>query len=178
MNDYFHVLSEYQNLCKINQIKLNNLANISIEIQTIKNGLKLFNSNFSDNNNQNAFLLNPFSTMNDAFKLFSKKIKNIITSLEDEIIFPIETLYKNCEITSKENLNLFNQMANTLIENKQHLNKTIENHKQTIKDNKIKNNSEDDIMKKQATIENSKQLYKYGIEKMNRLIEESNKKIY
>ena len=176
MNDYFHVLSEYQNLCKINQIKLNNLANISIEIQTIKNGLKLFNSNFSENNKQNAFLLNPFSTMNDAFKLFSKKIKNIITSLEDEIIFPIETLYKNCEITSKENLNLFNQMANTLIENKQHLNKTIENHKQTIKDNKIKNNSEDDIMKKQATIENSKQLYKYGIEKMNRIIDESNKK--
>ena len=175
MNDYFKVLSEYQNLCKVNQLNLDNLVNISIEIQTIKNGLKLLNSNLSTNN-QNNFLLSPFSTMNNAFQVFSKNFNNIITSLEDEIIFPIETLSQNNEIISKENLNSFNQMANILIENKQHLNKTIDNYKQALKVSNIKNNSEDDVMKKQAAIENSKQLYKYGIEKMNRIIEESNKK--
>ena len=120
MNDYFKVLSEYQNLCKVNQLNLDNLVNISIEIQTIKNGLKLLNSNLSTNN-QNNFLLSPFLTMNNAFQVFSKNFNNIITSLEDEIIFPIETLSQNNEIISKENLNSFNQMANTLIENKPNL---------------------------------------------------------
>ena len=75
MNDYYKVLSEYQNLCKVNQINLNNLINISIEIQTIKNGLKLFNSNFSSESNQNNYLLFPFTTMNDAFQVFSKNLK-------------------------------------------------------------------------------------------------------
>lgn len=55
------------------------------------------------------------------------------TSLEDEIVFPIETLYQNNELICKENLNSFNQMANILIENKQHLNKTMENFKQALK---------------------------------------------
>ena len=176
MNDYYKVLSEYQNLYKINQINLNNLVNISIEIQTIKNGLKLFNSNFSDNNKNNDYLLPPFTTMNEAFKTFSKRFKCVVTSLEDEIVFPIETLYQNNELICKENLNSFNQMANILIENKQHLNKTMENFKQALKENNIKTNSEDDIMRKQAKIENSKQLYKYAIEKMNKIIEESNEK--
>ena len=176
MNDYYKVLSEYQNLFKINQINLNNLVNISIEIQTIKNGLKLFNSNFSDNNQKENFLLPPFTTMNESFKIFYKKLKSVVTSLEDEIVFPIETLYQNNELICKENLNSFNQMANILIENKQHLNKTMENFKQALKENNIKTNSEDDIMRKQAKIENSKQLYKYAIEKMNKIIEESNEK--
>ena len=176
MNDYYKVLSEYQNLYKINQINLNNLVNISIEIQTIKNGLKLFNSNFSDNNKTDNYLLPPFTTMNEAFKTFSKRLKCVLSSLEDEIVFPIETLYQNNELICKENLNSFNQMANILIENKQHLNKTMENFKQALKENNIKTNSEDDIMKKQAKIENSKQLYKYAIEKMNKIIEESNEK--
>jgi hypothetical protein len=176
MNDYYKVLSEYQNLFKINQINLNNLVNISIEIQTIKNGLKLFNSNFSDNNQKENFLLPPFTTMNESFKIFYKKLKSVVTSLEDEIVFPIETLYQNNELICKENLNSFNQMANILIENKQHLNKTMEKFKQSLKENNIKTNSEDDIMKKQAKIENSKQLYKYAIEKMNKIIEESNEK--
>ena len=48
MNDYYKVLSEYQNLYKINQINLNNLVNISIVIQTIKNRLKIFNYDFSN----------------------------------------------------------------------------------------------------------------------------------
>ena len=133
MNDYYKVLSEYQNLYKINQINLNNLVNISIEIQTIKNGLKLFNSNFSDNNKTHNYLLPPFTSMKEAFKTFSKKFKCVVTSLEDEIVFPIETLYQNNELICKENLNSFNQMANILIENKQHLNKTMENFKQALK---------------------------------------------
>ena len=48
--------------------------------------IKLLNSNLSTNN-QNNFLLSPFSTMNNAFQVFSKNFNNIITSLEDEIIF-------------------------------------------------------------------------------------------
>jgi len=168
---------------------LDYLANISVVLQSIKNGFKLFahtlpNYNTDDNNNnikkinsnsQKIYNIEQINQiLNNSLNDFNLKFTKIIKKLEDEVMYPLENLYSNTNIILNENLNEFKVINSKIKEHNLSLNKSMEKYKNSLELNKNIDKKSDEFIMNSLKIENCKQLYKYEINQINGIIDDCN----
>ena len=172
MNDYQDLMDEYQEIkTEINEEYLN-LSNASFRIKTFQLGIESFKNNLvliQDKKMKSYENLDKstFSFVNDLMK-----IKEYIDS---EIIVPLNNLLESANIISKQNLDIFNEIKISLIQERQKLNKAKNDYYKFVSNNinqKFENEDENLLFK--ARKENYQQLYKYEVNQMNNIIDQNN----
>ena len=167
---------------------LNYLANISVNLQSIKNGFKLFADslpNYSDNkinkikkvnsNSQKIYNIEQINQiLNNSLNEFNIKFTKTIKKLEDEVMYPLENLYSNTNIILNENLNEFKVINSKIKEHNLSLNKSMEKYKNSLELNKNIDKKSDEFVMNNLKIENCKQMYKYEINQINEIIDDCN----
>jgi hypothetical protein len=170
---------------------LDYLANISVILQSIKNGFKLFshtlpnssdiNININNNikkvnsNSQKIYNIEQINQiLNNSLNEFNLKLTKIIKKLEDEVMFPLENLYSNTNIILNENLNEFKVINSKIKEHNLSLNKSMEKYKNSLELNKNIDKKSDEFVMNNLKIENCKQMYKYEINQINGIIDDCN----
>ena len=167
---------------------LDYLANISVVLQSIKNGFKLFAHtlpNYENENNDNIKKINSNTQkiynieqinqiLNNSLNDFNLKITKIIKKLEDEVMYPLENLYSNTNIILNENLNEFKVINSQIKEHNLSLNKSMEKYKNSLELNKNIDKKSDEFVMNNLKIENCKQMYKYEINQINGIIDDCN----
>ena len=173
MKDYNDLMNEYQDVKnEITQESIN-ISNTLIRIKTFQTGIDSLNNSISmiPGLKQNKI----FDKIDDDLFSFSKNLQTNFNYCNNEIIFPLNNLIESANSICKMNLDKFNNIKISLIQERQKLNKTKDNYFNYIsKNNKQKFNNEDEKILYNAKKENYYQLYKYEVNQMNTIIDENN----
>ena len=175
MEEFKNVEKEYKNIQTL-------IESESVDLSIIQSKLKSFQKNISflkieimnnpDVNNS------PYGFINQVFKNFGTNINKNLNEFNDIIGSPLETFISSLKYAIKKNVNQFNEIINVLYEEKDILiNKrdTYINYKEEIKNNENNEQSlKDENILNNAKKENYEQLYKYELNKMKEIIEQSN----
>ena len=172
MNDYNDLMNEYEIIKKEISEESNNMSNMILRIKIFQAGLELFSNNilmFSDKKSKffEGIDLNTINFTNNLIKT-----KNYI---ENEISGHLNNLIESTSDVSLKNLDIFNNIKESLIQERQKLNKTKEDYFNFItqKSNQSLINEDENLLFN-AKKENYYQLYKYEVNQMNVIIEENN----
>ena len=172
MNDYNDLMNEYEEVKKDISEGLNNITNSTFIIKTFQKVLELFSNQILmiQNQKDNFFLGIEKNTVE-----FSKQLIKEKNLIENESTFPLNNLLSSAKFVITKNLDTFNNIKVSLIQERQKLNKTKEDYFNFISSKEIKSSINGDENKFfNAKKENFFQLYKYEVNQMNTIIDENN----
>ena len=172
MNDYNDLMNEYEDVKKEIAEESQNILNAILRVKTFQAGLDLFSDNILIIKDKKTKY---FENIDESIIDFSKKLVSTKNIIENEVNCPLKSLLDSTKDVSLKNLDTFNKIKISLIQERQKLNKTKEDYFNFI--NKKSNQStmnEDENMLFNAKKENFFQLYKYEVNQMNTIIEENN----
>ena len=175
MNDYKELFNEYQILQYLIKNQLNDMEFLLDKSNSFKNGIILIEKNLKSIQGNS----DEFDFINPIFNNFIKEIHKYTELYNEQISNPIQQLIENFNCTTNISIGSFNQIKLNLIDNKQKVIKAKEDYYNYIKSIKILEEEKDDkneLLK--AKKENFAQLYKYEIDKMNEIIDQSNQKYF
>ena len=172
MNDYNDLMNEYEDVKKEIAEESQNILNAILRVKTFQAGLDLFSDNILNIKDKKT---NYFENIDESIIDFSKKLVSAKNIIENEVNCPLKSLLDSTKDVSLKNLDTFNKIKISLIQERQKLNKTKEDYFNFInkKSNQTPTN-EDENMLFNAKKENFFQLYKYEVNQMNTIIEENN----
>ena len=172
MNDYNDLMNEYEEVKKDISEGLNNITNSTFIIKTFQKALELFSNQILMIQNQKD---NFFSGIEKNTVEFSKQLMKEKNLIENESTFPLNNLLSSAKFVITKNLDTFNNIKVSLIQERQKLNKTKEDYFNFISSKEIKSSINGDENKFfNAKKENFFQLYKYEVNQMNTIIDENN----
>ena len=172
MNDYNDLMNEYEEVKKDISEGLNNITNSIFIIKTFQKALELFSNQILmiQKQEDNFFLGIEKNTVE-----FSKQLMKEKNLIENESTFPLNNLLSSAKFVITKNLDTFNNIKVSLIQERQKLNKTKEDYFNFISSKEIKSSINGDENKFfNAKKENFFQLYKYEVNQMNTIIDENN----
>ena len=195
MDDYALIDKECENLNKWVKAQKEDLLLIKEKMKVFKTHLLSLQKDI----NKIDYIPNGyFGFLNLLMENFGKKITDDLFQFEDLIISPLDNFLYSFNFATSKNINMLKDIQKDLIEEKQELNNKkdvyfnyIINQEDTNEKNKSKNiflkllkggNTEDASKKKDLNIFNKsveddyEQLYQYGLDKMNEVIDENNVK--
>ena len=172
MNDYHDLMNEYQDVKnEISQQSLNVLSAV-IRIKSFYTGIENLRSNIKMIPGQKP---KAYEKIDKDIIDFSKNLMKFKNDGDNEIIIPLNNLLESANMISKQNLDRFNDIKISLIQERQKLNKTKNDYFNFISGNSNqKCNNEDETLLYNAKKQNYYQLYKYEINQMNTIIDENN----
>ena len=172
MNDYNDLMNEYEEIKNEITEETKCLANAIIRIKSFQAGLDIFRTNILMIPEQNSKY---FKEIDESIIDFSNKLLSIKNLINNDMISPLNGLSENANFVSKNNLDIFNNIKITLIQERQKLNKTKDDYINFIsKDSELITKNEDENLFFNAKKENYFQLYKYEVNQMNTIIQENN----
>ena len=175
MNDYKELLNEYQILKYLIKNQLNDMTFLLDKTNSFKNGIILIEKNLKSIQGNS----DDFDFINPLFNTFIQEIHKYTELYNEQISIPIQQFIESFNCTTNFSIDSFNQLKINLIDNKQKVIKAKEDYYNYIKS--IKNLEEDKDDKNEllkAKKDNYAQLYKYEIDKMNEIIDQSNQKYF
>ena len=171
MNDYQDLMNEYQDVKdKINQEALN-ILNAVMRIKTFLTGIDTFNSNILMFPEQKP---KAYENIDKSIVSFSKNLMKLKNTTDKEIVLPLNNLLESANEICKQNLDKFNEIKISLIQERQKLNKTKDDYFKFVSISNQKNINEDENILYNAKKENYYQLYKYEVNQMNTIIDDNN----
>ena len=172
MNDYNDLMNEYEDVKNQISEEFNHISNSIILIQTFREGLESFSNQILNFHKQKDNLLTGIEKNTVDFSKLLIKEKNLI---ENEVNFPLNNILASTKEVTMKNLDIFNNIKVSLIQERQKLNKTKEDYFNFISSKEIKSSINGDENKFfNAKKENFFQLYKYEVNQMNTIIDENN----
>ena len=172
MNDYNDLMNEYEEIKNEITEETKCLANAIIRIKSFQAGLDIFRTNILMIPEQNSKY---FKEIDESIIDFSNKLLSIKNLINNDMISPLNGLSENANFVSKNNLDIFNNIKITLIQERQKLNKTKDDYINFVsKDSELITKNEDENLFFNAKKENYFQLYKYEVNQMNTIIQENN----
>ena len=172
MNDYNDLMNEYEEIKNEITEETKCLANAIIRIKSFQAGLDIFRTNILMIPEQNTKY---FKEIDESIIDFSNKLLSIKNLINNDMISPLNGLSENANFVSKNNLDIFNNIKITLIQERQKLNKTKDDYINFVsKDSELITKNEDENLFFNAKKENYFQLYKYEVNQMNTIIQENN----
>ena len=172
MNDYNDLMNEYEEVKKDISEGLNNITNSIFIIKTFQKALELFSNQILmiQKQEDNFFLGIEKNTVE-----FSKQLMKEKNLIENETAFPLNNLLSSAKVVITKNLDTFNNIKVSLIQERQKIKKTKEDYFNFISSKEIKSSINGDENKFfNAKKENFFQLYKYEVNQMNTIIDENN----
>ena len=188
MDDYQNILKEYKNIQTMVEGHIN-------ELNLIQNKIKLFKNNMStlkeDLLSIPEIQSDSFGFLNPLIDNFNKNLQININLFNDLIINPLDSFIYSFNFATSKNLTIFNEIKCDLFEEKKNLNNkrdTYFNYMNELSENGEKKSKnifdieDNDLSKKDENIfnnamkENYAQIYQYELNRMNEIIDESNKK--
>ena len=188
MNDYQNILEEYKEIQTMVEGHIN-------ELNLIQNKIKLFKNNMSilkeDLLSFPEIQSNSFDFLNPLIKSFINNLQINITNFNDFIISPLDNFIYSFHFATSKNLTIFNEIKCDLFDEKKNLNNkrdTYFNYMNELSEIEAKSSKNifyiegDELSKKDENIfnnamkENYAQIYQYELNRINEIIEESNKK--
>ena len=172
MNDYNDLMNEYEDVKNQISEEFNHISNSIILIQTFREGLESFSNQILNFHKQKDNLLTGIEKNTVDFSKLLIKEKNLI---ENEVNFPLNNILASTKEVTMKNLDIFNNIKVSLIQERQKLNKTKEDYFNFISSKATQSsNNEDENLLFNAKKENFFQLYKYEVNQMNVIIDENN----
>ena len=172
MNDYNDLMNEYEDVKNQISEEFNHISNSIILIQSFKEGLESFSNQILNFHKQKDNLLTGIEKNTVDFSKLLIKEKNLI---ENEVNFPLNNILASTKEVTMKNLDTFNNIKVSLIQERQKLNKTKEDYFNFISSKATQSsNNEDENLLFNAKKENFFQLYKYEVNQMNVIIDENN----
>jgi len=172
MNDYNDLMNEYEDVKKEIAEESQNILNAILRVKTFQAGLDLFSDNILIIKDKKTKY---FENIDESIIDFSKKLVSTKNIIENEVNCPLKSLLDSTKDVSLKNLDTFNKIKISLIQERQKLNKTKEDYFNFInKKSSQSTMNEDENMLFNAKKENFFQLYKYEVNQMNTIIEENN----
>ena len=188
MDDYKNILKEYNNIQTMVGVHINDLNLLQRKIKLFKNNM----STLKDELLKIPEIQNDsFGFVNPLIKKFTKNLQNSITHFNDFIISPLDSFIYSFNFATSNNLKILNQIKCDLCEEKKNLinkrdiyfnymNELSENEEKSSKSNFFAEISgglskKDEKIYSNAMKENYAQIYQYELNRMNEIIEESNK---
>ena len=188
MNDYQNILEEYKNIQTMVEGHINELNLVQNKVKLFKNTMCILKEDLLSIPEIQS---ESFSFLNPLINNFNNNLQININHFNDLIINPLESFIFSFNFAISKNLTIFNEIKCDLFEEKKNLNNkrdTYFNYMNTLSENEEKKTKNiffmegDDLSKKDENIfnnamkENYAQIYKYELNRMNEIIEESNKK--
>ena len=172
MNDYNDLMNEYEDIKKDISEELANISNAILRIKTFQLGLELLSNNILMIKKENN---NIFKGIDENTVDFSKLLIKAKNHIENEVNCPLNNLLDSTKDISQKNLDIFNNIKITLIQERQKLNKTKEDYFNFISKKSMEDliNADENLLFN-AKKENFFQLYKYQVNQMNAIIDENN----
>ena len=189
MEDYKNILQEYKNIQTMAGVHINDLNLLQRKIKLFKNNMLVLKDELlkiPEIQNDSFGFVNPL------IKKFIKNLQNNITHFNDFIISPLDSFIYSFNFATSNNLTILNQIKCDLCEEKKNLinkrdiyfnymNELSENEEKKSKNNFFteisdKLSKKDEKIYNNAMKENYAQIYQYELNRMNEIIEESNKK--
>ena len=172
MNDYNDLMNEYEDIKKDISDELNTISNAILRVKTFQCGLELFVNNILMIKGQKT----KFSGVMDAdVEDFSKKLGSAKNYIENEVSCPLKSLLDGANDVSHKNLDTFNNIKISLIQERQKMNKSKEDYFNFITQRTNQNQqNEDETILYNAKKDNFFQMYKYQVNQMNVTIDENN----
>ena len=172
MNYYNYLMNEYEDVKKEIAEESQNILNAILRVKTFQAGLDLFSDNILIIKDKKTKY---FENIDESIIDFSKKLVSTKNIIENEVNCPLKSLLDSTKDVSLKNLDTFNKIKISLIQERQKLNKTKEDYFNFInKKSSQSTMNEDENMLFNAKKENFFQLYKYEVNQMNTIIEENN----
>ena len=172
MNDYHDLMNEYQELKNKNSEEILTLTNTKLRIKSFQEGIELFTNNILSIPNK---INKTFTNFDKQTFILSQKLMNLKKTIESQLILPINLLLENADSIAKQNLEIFNDIKISLIQERQKFNKTKDDYFNFVNMNaNHKYTNEDENVLYNAKKENYFQLYKYEINQMNTIINDNN----
>jgi hypothetical protein len=173
MNEYKTVLNEYQALQYIIKTQLNNLTFLLDKTNSFKNGIILIEKNLKSIQGKSE----EFDFINPIFNNYINEMHKSSEIYNQQISIPIQQFIESFTYATKNSMNSFNQIKDSLIQNKQKVIKARNDYYNYIKsNNNLENEKDDNNELLKAKKDNYAQLYKYEIDKMNEIITQNNQK--
>ena len=188
MNDYQNIQEEYKNIQTMVEDHINEINLIQNKVKLFKNNMSILKEDLlSIPENQS----DSFSFLNPLINKFNKNLQININQFNDLIINPLDNFIYSFNFATTKNLTIFNEIKCDLFEEKKNLNNkrdTYFNYMNELSENEEKKTKnifsieDGEISKKDENIfnnamkENYAQIYQYELNRMNEIIEESNKK--
>ena len=172
MNDYNDLMNEYEDIKKDIAEESSNISNAIFRVKLFQTNLELFCQNILNTKKYNSKIFNGIDQNTHDFSNLLIKEKNLI---ENQVHFPLKDLLSGINDVSLKNLDIFNNIKVSLIQERQKLNKTKDDYFNFISQGSTENSTdEDENLLFNAKKENFFQLYKYEVNQMNVIIEENN----
>ena len=172
MNDYNDLMNEYENIKNEISEEFNNISQAILRIKTFQLGLESFSNYILMLKNEKN---NIFEGIDENTFDFSKMLIKSKNFIENEIKCPLTSLLESTKNVSQKNLDTFNNIKISLIQERQKLNRKKEDYFNFISQKSIQSliNADENLLFN-AKKENFFQLYKYEVNQMNVVIDENN----
>lgn len=174
MNDYCDILSEINKEHQSTSIIESNINNFMKHITSVKSLIKSITSSFLPSLSKLSFT-SPFNKLPQSTEKLSTMLNQANVDIDDYIVSPCDQFIRNISDISEQCTKELYSMSTRLISSNQQLTKVKMNYcslKKKLKDNKL--TDLDAVTKLKSQVENALTLYNYEIEKMNKVISESN----
>ena len=172
MNDYNDLMNEYEDVRNEIGEESQNILNAILRVKTFQAGLELLSDNILIIKEKKTKY---FENLDESIIDFSMKLVKSKNIIENEVNCPLKSLLDSTKDVSQKNLDTFNKIKISLIQERQKLNKTKEDYFNFISQKSSQSTiNEDENILYNAKKENFFQLYKYQVNQMNTIIEENN----
>jgi len=172
MNDYNDLMNEYEDIKKDITDEFTNISSTILRVKTFQLGLELFINNILMVKTQKTKY---FEEIDSNIEDFSKKLASAKNYIENEVNIPLKSLLDSANDVSHKNLNIFNNIKISLIQERQKMNKKKDDYFNFISQKSNYNlSNEDEKILFNAKKNNFFQIYKYEVNQMNTIIEENN----
>ena len=172
MNDYNDLMNEYEDMQKDISDEFNNISNLIIRVKTFQSGLELFINDILMVKGQKAKF---FDAIDTNIEDFSKKLVSAKNYIENEVSIPLKSLLDNANDISHKNLDIFNNIKISLIQERQKMNKKKDDYFNFISQKSNQNlKNEDEKILFNSKKNNFFQIYQYEVNQMNVTIDENN----
>ena len=174
MNDYCDILSEINRERQSTSVIESNINNFMKHITSVKSLIKSITSNFLPTLAKLTFT-SPFNKLPQSTEKLTTMLNQANTDIDDYIVSPCAQFIRNISDISEQCTKELYSMSTRLIASNQQLTKVKMNYlslNKKLKDNKL--TDIDAVTKLKSQVENALTLYNYEIEKMNKVISESN----
>lgn len=184
MNDYCGILSEIKRESILSKKNSENLSFFLKHISYLKMLFKSISTVFLQSTSKLNFT-EPFDKLSEVCPKITSYLNNTLTSIDNEIAIPCEEFAKNNTILNDGCIKELQSISTQLIQSHQHLEKSKNSYQTTARkvwelESKIKKNTSqinmaelDTLAKIKSNMINSEQMYRYEIEKMNKLLQEN-----
>ena len=172
MNDYNDLMNEYEDIKKDITDEFTNISSTILRVKTFQLGLELFINNILMVKTQKTKY---FEEIDSNIEDFSKKLASAKNYIENEVNIPLKSLLDSANDVSHKNLDIFNNIKISLIQERQKMNKKKDDYFNFISQKSNYNlSNEDEKILFNAKKNNFFQIYKYEVNQMNTIIEENN----